>query len=42
MNAGDLVSDELMMDLVRERLSQAGRRQGLAAGRLPAHARSRR
>lgn len=28
MNAGDLVSDELMMDLVRDRLSQADARQG--------------
>lgn len=28
MNAGDLVSDELMMDLVRDRLSQPDAQQG--------------
>ncbi len=40
MEAGALVPDEVVIGVVRERLAQAGRPEGLPARRLPAHHRA--
>ena len=37
MDAGQLVSDDIIIGLVKERLKRARLRQGLSVRRLPAH-----
>ena len=40
MARGDLVPDDVMVEIIADRLEAAGRRQRLHPGRLPAHGRA--